>query len=190
MLILTGFNSSMLSCGTLCVRSIERYLTRHREFHFTVEAIPEDYDRPPSWHKVQSLLKHLPDHDFVLWTDADTIMMGNLNLRSILEDKTLNIARDKYGVNHGVAAWKNCPEAFWALETMNRGFESHSDHPWFEQSVLMEIESQIQIGYQPKHIWNAYPDDLHKDTQILHFPGISNRDRLPLMQQAYNKLIA
>lgn len=190
MLILTGFNSAMAKCASYCIRSVERYLVKHPQYHFAVEVIPEDYDRPASWHKVVSILKHLPDHDFVLWMDADSLLVGNQDLRSLLEDKTLNIARDVNGVNHGVAAWKNCTESLWALETMNRGFEGKQDHPWFEQSILMEIEGQLNIHYQDKARFNAYPSDKNETTQILHFPGMLPHDRLPLMAQAYQKLIA
>lgn len=190
MLILTGFNSAMAKCASYCIRSVERYLVKHPQYHFAVEVIPEDYARPASWHKVVSILKHLPDHDFVLWMDADSLLVGNQDLRSLLEDKTLNIARDVNGVNHGVAAWKNCTESLWALETMHRGYEEKKKHPWFEQSVLMEIENKLEIHYQEKTVFNAYPEDQTDRTQILHFPGVTPRDREPLMHRAYQKLIA
>lgn len=190
MLILTSFNRQMMECGILCVRSVERYLTKHPQIHFAVEATPENFDRHPSWFKVRAILKHLPDHDFVLCLDADTLMVGTENVRDMIEDKTLNIARDQNGPNNGVAAWKNCPESFYALETMERSFPKWKSHPWHEQHQLMEMESELQIGYRPKHIWNAYDEDVNSETLIRHWPGISASDRVPLMLQAYQKLIA
>jgi hypothetical protein len=190
MLILTGFNSKLAACGSYCIRSVERYLTKYPKYHFAVEIIPEGYERPASWYKVAAILKHLPHHDFVLWLDADSQIVGDADIGAMLKDKTLNIARDKNGLNHGIAAWKNCPESFWALETMNRGYEGKEDHPWQEQSVLMEIESKIQIHYQDKVKFNAYPEDVTSESQILHFPGMLPHDRLPMMAKAYEKLIA
>jgi hypothetical protein len=190
MLILTGFNRSMMECGTYCVRSVERYITKYPKYHFAVEAIPEGFTRAASWYKVNAILKHLKDHDFVLWLDADSLIVGVEDIGKMLGDKTLNIARDKHGVNHGIAAWKNCPEAFWALETMNRAYDKWQDGIWHEQHALMELEGQMNICYQPKVKFNAYPEDIDSTTQILHFPGMLPHDRLPLMEQAYHKLIA
>lgn len=190
MLILTGFDAKMAACGVYCVRSVERYITKYPQFHFAVEIIPEGFERPASWYKCNAILKHLQAHDFVLWVDADSLIIGKENLRDMLADTTLNIARDHHGVNHGIAAWKNCPEAIWALETMNRGFEGKEDHPWFEQSILMEIEGKMNIHYQDKVKFNAYPQDRNETTQILHFPGMLPHDRLPIMAAEYQKLIA
>lgn len=190
MLILTAFNRQMMECGVLCVRSIERYLTKHPQFHFAFEAIPEEYARPASWFKVPAILKHLPAHDFVLWVDADCILSGDGNLRDMLGDSTLNIARDHHGPNNGVAAWKNCPEAFYVLETVNRSYDKWIDAPWYEQHQIMEMEGQIQVTYQPKHIFNAYPEDTNSETIIRHWPGMLPSDRWPLMFEAYRKLIS
>lgn len=189
MLILTGWNSKMAECGVLCVRSIERYLAKFPNFHFAFEPIPEDYERPASWHKVQSILKHLPDHDFVLWIDSDCLVVGSENIRGMLKDATLNIAMDHNGSNHGVAAWKNCKEAFWALETMDRGYKKWKDGPWFEQHVLHEIEGEIDVAYQTKSVFNAYYGvDVTDATQIIHWPGMSPKDRLPLMAEVFSEL--
>jgi hypothetical protein len=189
MLILTATNRAMMECAFLCIRSVERYLTKYPQFHFAVEAIPEEYARPASWYKVPSILKHLPAHDFVLWLDADSMIVGDANLRDLLQDKTINLARDHHGPNNGIAAWKNCPEAFYALERMNREYEKWKEGPWFEQHVLMEMEGELQIGYQPKHIFNAYEEDANSETIIRHWPGMLPHDRVPLMLQAYQKLI-
>jgi hypothetical protein len=189
MLFLTGFDHKMAACGSYCIRSVERYLTKYPKYHFAVEIIPEGFTRPASWYKVNAILKHLPDHDYVLWLDADAMVVGKEDIGAMLKDATLNIARDQHGVNHGIAAWKNCPEAFWALETMNRGYEGKESHPWFEQSVLMEIEGQMNIHYQDKVKFNAYPQDQNDTTQILHLPGLLPHDRLPIMAQAYQKLL-
>jgi hypothetical protein len=191
MLFLTCTNRAMMECAFYNIRSVERYLTKYPKYHFAVEAIPEGYDRPASWFKVQALLKHLPDHDFVFLLDADSLIIGKEDLGAILKDSTLNIARDVHGINHGIAAWKNCPEAFWALETMHRGYEGKENHPWFEQSVLMEIEDQMNIHYQTKEVFNAYHGlDVSAKTQIVHLPGILNHDRLPIMAEYYHKLAA
>lgn len=188
MLILTLFDRAMMECGIVCVRSIERYLSTYPEFHFAVDAIPENYGRHPSWHKVESLQKHLPDHDFVLCLDADSLIIGKQNLRTILKDCTLNIAEDENGANNGIAAWKNCDESFDVLERMHRSHDRQRGKPWFEQHTLHELIDTMDVHYQDKKVFNAYPSDRDATTQILHYPGMTPRDRLPLMQRELNRL--
>jgi hypothetical protein len=191
MLIVTAFNRSAMECGIMCVRSIERYLARHPQYHLAVEAIPEDYERHPSWFKVEVLLKHIDDHDFVLWMDADSLLIGRQDIRNLLADTTVNLAKDKNGLNAGIMAWKNCSESMYALERMRREYEQWKDGPWFEQHVLMEMEGHIGMHFQDKRIWNAYyGEDVCDQTLIVHWPGMSMRDRLPQMQREFLRTAA
>jgi hypothetical protein len=184
MLFLTCTNRAMMECAFYNIRSVERYLTKYPKYHFAVEAIPEGYDRPASWFKVQALLKHLPDHDYVLWLDADAMVVGKEDIGAMIKDATLNIARDRFGLNNGVAAWKNCAESVWALETMNRSFDRWKEGEWFEQHQLMELEPQLSIHWQEKRVFNAYyGEDVCDETMIIHWPGKLPHDRLPLMHE-------
>lgn len=183
MLILTAFNSAYTEMGSLCVQSIARYCKLHPKARFVSQLIPDDYARPASWFKVGAIRRHLPDHDFVLWIDCDALIIGKQDITQILSPVTLNISKDKNGMNHGVATWRNCPESLAALDRMESLSAEFLNHPWWEQAALMTFIDEISVCYQPKEVFNAYPEDACEATQILHFPGMTNEERIPLMKE-------
>ena len=189
LLILTAFNSAYAPLGTLCCQSISRYALNHPHVRFVSRLIPEDYPKPPSWKKVELIRQYLPDHSHVFWLDCDAMIVGKQDIMQVINPTvTLNIARDDNGWNNGVACWRNCPEAFTLLDKLEAGYAEHKDSPWFEQSVLHGLESEVDAHEVPKHIWNAYPEevtgggDQTKETLILHFPGMGE-ERLSVMQK-------
>ncbi len=177
MLILTAFNSAYAEIGSLCVQSIARYCRDHPEYRFVSHLIPDDYDRPASWHKLELIKRYLPENDFVLWLDSDAIIIGKGDLRAMLKDATLNVTEDVNGLNCGIMAWKSCHEAFASLTRAEKLYEAHKD-------------DQINVHYQPKAIFNAYgkgvtgESDVCEDTVIIHYPGMSAEERIPYMEEA------
>lgn len=188
MLFLTAYNSAFSELGDLCVRSIERNIKLVGRHHLVMEKIPDDFPRKASWYKLDAIRKHLADHDYVFWVDADSMVIGDLDLRAFIENAPLNIAVDCNGVNHGVAAWKNCPEAFCALDLMDKMYPIYKDGKWFEQHALHDIIPILDHHVWEKAVMNAYPEDCVEDTQILHLPGMRNAERLPLMQAEARRL--
>jgi hypothetical protein len=188
MLFLTAYNTAFKELGKLCERSIHHHISKSGRHHAVTEIIPDNYDRKPSWYKVQAILKHLPDHDYVFWIDADALMIGDFELRSWLGPTPLNISYDENGPNNGVAAWKNCPQSFTALSLMDKMYPIHKDGKWFEQHCLHDFIGILEHTVQPKEIFNAYPSDRTKDSQILHLPGMRNDDRLPIMRRVAEEL--
>ena len=184
MLILTAHNSSHAEIGSLCVQSIARYCRAHPEARFIAHLIPDNYPRKASWYKIELIKRHLPDHDYVLWIDADALIVGSDDLASILKPATLNISSDNNGINHGVVAWKNCEESFRAFDRIESLYPQFTEHIWFEQAALMTFVDELNVFYQPKEVFNAYQHDLCAKTQILHFPGMKTEERLPLMKGA------
>lgn len=184
MLFLTAYDTEFSPLGELCAKSIKKYIHRLGRHHMAVEQIPDDYDRKPSWFKVQAIQKHLKDHDFVASIDADAMIIGDWDMRPHLNPDPLNICYDVNGVNHGVAVWRNCPEAFIALELMETLYPVCKDHVWYEQWALMQFIGILPHNALQKEIWNAYPSDRVAHSQILHFPGMTMAERLPLMTEA------
>lgn len=189
MLIVTAFNQSYAQIGSLCVQSIMRYCRDHPEYRFVSHLIPDDYARPASWFKLDLIKRYLPEHDSVLWLDADAVIVGKGDLKAIMKDATLNISKDANGPNHGVACWKSCHQSFDAIKRMNAAYEKHKDHPWFEQAALMEFIDELDVNYLPKEIFNAYGEgvtgesDVCEDTVIIHWPGCGE-ERTKYMEEA------
>jgi hypothetical protein len=183
MLFLTAYDAECFSeIGALCVRSIKNNIAKTGH-QMAVEVIPPHYPRKPSWFKVDAIRRHLGQHDFVMWIDADAMVIGEKDLRPMLADAPLNICKDKNGINHGIAAWKNCHEARVALDLMDALYPTYQTHRWFEQAALMSFIDLLPHNTLPKHIFNAYQSDLSPETQILHLPGTPNGERLQIMKR-------
>lgn len=185
MIILTAYDLIFSPFGDLCMQSIVRYCQHHSDAHWVKRDIPADYKRPMSWFKVRAILEALPFTDYVLWVDADALIVGNHDYRNLIKPATVNISKDENGVNHGVVAWRNCPEAYCALTRMDEMTQFY-DHKWWEQAALMAIIDKLTVAYQPKHIWNHYPSDRdwpHQDAQVYHYPGMSHEERMTLMHK-------
>lgn len=184
MLILTAYTEELFSeIGELCCRSVRNHLSKVGKHHFISEIIPPEYSRKPSWFKVEAIQRHLKDHDVVFWIDSDAMILGELDILPQLQEVPLNICRDSNGINHGIVAWRNCPESFTALRLMDNLYPTYQTHKWYEQAALMSFVNLVPHHILPKHIFNAYPSDRTEDSQIVHFPGTPNNKRLRLMKQ-------
>ncbi len=157
-------------------------------------SIPEDYERQPGWFKIGLTLKLLPDFDYVLTLDPDTLIVGKSDFSQIIKPATLNIAKDANGINCGVMAWRNCPAAFDALNRLEALYPEFEGHIWNEQAALMTFVHELDVFYQPKSIWNAYPHfqpDVTDETMVVHWPGgPQGQERARLMRKFQQKLAA
>lgn len=175
--IITAFNEDFRAIGEIGAASMREYAEKRRHAFHCYNIGPEWQPRP-SWAKVPLLLRLLPHYDYVQWIDADAMLIGEQDLVDVLRPATLNISRDLNGINCGVMAWRNCPEAMNALRYIQDAYPRFADHPWFEQAVLMEFVDELEVSYQPKHLYNAYADDCCGNTLIRHWPGEPNEKRL------------
>ena len=194
LLIVTGYNEAFREVGDLCVASLKRYCDLHPGIKYAKWTMPDDYDRKHSWYKLRVLRHVLPHNDYVLWIDADAMITGSQDLQDIIKPATLNIAADHNGINHGVVAYKNCPEAFEAILRMEMLYEEFKDHPWFEQAALMTFIDELDVHYQPKEVWNAYGPEVTDggddtpETLIMHWPGCDLETRVKAMSEKLKSL--
>jgi hypothetical protein len=194
--ILTAFNRAFHHIGSICAHSIKTYAAA-QGLKAAVEEIPEEYTRPASWAKVNLIRKHLRETDYVMWVDADALIIGTNDFKTIIEPVTLNISKDANGINCGVMCWRNDGQSDRILGAMDDLYERYQEDPWFEQRALMTIiEGEVllredNVYYQPKHLFNAYPGEQTAHTLVLHFPGMPTpEDRVePMMNAALNAKI-
>lgn len=162
--------------------------------HLCLE-IPKDYPRHPSWFKIQAILRHLPNHDYIWWMDTDSMFLrhtGWVHLAAQLGSNpfTAALARDYNGFNCGVMIWRRCPEAFDFLWRIYDSYEKFAQHPWFEQGAFHTMAESQKVLELPKSVYNAYESDRAVDSMILHLPGKSHEHRLRVMGAELEKLKA
>lgn len=156
------------------------------ERHIVVP-IRDDYERHPSWAKIQALIQHLPHHKAVLWVDADALILRKLlNLDLTYNGHFVELCKDANGWNCGMMLWHNTPESFEWLWKIYDAYDTFRAHPWFEQAAFHVMAEAINPNELPK-AWNAYEGEM-PDPYILHFPAKSFEDRLSLMTRELLKL--
>lgn len=156
--------------------------------------IPKSYPRPPSWFKIQAILRHLPNHDFIWWMDSDAMFVAKdhwhwASLEFQKTEATVLICQDYNGFNCGVMVWRRCEESESSLWRIYDSYERFKDHPWFEQGSFHTMAESIAPHILPKR-FNAYENELAEDSLVLHLPATSHTHRLKMMHHSLSQLKA
>jgi hypothetical protein len=150
--ILTLATSHIASYSRFSFANKLRYAQRHGyDFFFYTSAL--DRTRPPAWSKVRVLQRHLLDYDWVLWTDADSLIMNHsIPLQSILSRiASQNMImtpgpRDKY--NTGQWLVRSCDwsaailQQIWDEVDLSKSW--YLRNPW-EQRALAELVKRTHL---------------------------------------------
>jgi len=188
MLALTAFDINHRSLGAICIDSMIRYCSKFPGNLYDCQFIRADYARPCSWAKVNAIRSRLAGgYDHVLWVDADTLITGAQNLDNLIDPcADLNISIDENGINCGVMVWKGSERTLKFLAEVDADTK-YADHVWWEQAAINERLNELNVHFVPKTLFNAYPDDANAQSGVLHWPGMSVEERLPLMQEAFTQ---
>lgn len=152
-------------------------------------------DRPASWAKVLLIRQLLQAHDWVLWLDADTIIVdASLDIGSLsIPGKDLYVAeasmsKGRQPANAGVLLIRSTD---WSRRFFERVWqaEEHIHGKTWEQGAILQL-----LGYHKMvrpsvsnpdldHVeiidkaWNSTPADPSMTPRIMHFAGVSNRTK-------------
>jgi hypothetical protein len=165
--------------------------------------------RPPSWHKITSLLDALEEYEEALWVDCDVVVVDPAwDLADDIPDQAWQgITRHQTGEGEVPSAgvWYVRQQMQPVLEAIWR-LSKYTDHRWWEQAALQQL-----LGYTPEHLpvhqetetelsrhtywlsleWNALylpgqePDPLPRFAHVA--PGYPPHIRAALMRQLTNR---
>lgn len=154
--------------------------------HYAVDAV---MDRPASWGKIPLLQRHLLEHDWLWWADADlAVTSPERRIEELTDGATgdLLIARDSNGINCGSFLLRNCD---WSHDFLRQVWDTTEDHDhcWWEQWAIMQLlaastQDRAHVQEVRKRSINSYPSDWLPGDFVLHTPGVS--DRLLVLQAA------
>ncbi|MGH7139679.1 MAG: class I SAM-dependent methyltransferase [Pirellulales bacterium] len=169
-------------------RFCERWGYDFVEFHELLDA-----QRPAAWSKIRAVERVLPEYDWVVWCDVDTVLWkAHDGLRQYIaaaHDADFILQCDHYGINTGVFFVRNCDWAFSFLEKVYRQ-EKFIHDPWWEQAAVIDLLERDDTlshchilppgetgggfhGFIGCHDW---------DKTFIHFAGIRASERLPLVE--------
>ena len=161
-------------------------------------------DRPVAWSKIHFLRQILPRYDWVMWSDADSLITNPaISLGTLVDQPAdLLITRDQNGVNTGSFLIRNSP---WSRRFLDQAWEIPStpgykaryelwtDRMWENRAFLIllglhecrrhsRILPQRSLNSYPPELTAAGPDSAHRPGDfVIHLPGIDNAARLSLL---------
>jgi hypothetical protein len=140
----------------------ERYARRHG-YDLIIPDSPFCYGRPPAWGKVPLLQHVLKTHDFVLWIDADALIVDdNVDIEAVIPTdayQAFAIVRDPASNEQGSPC-----TGVWALRSSERtqrllaeGWAQDDlvDARWWEQGALHRLLGWTMDGKQHASVWDA-----------------------------------
>ncbi len=164
--------------------------------------------RPAAWSKVLLISEELMKYKYVLWLDADTVVVNAREDFTKLTSryKPLALVAHKYHgqtfPNTGVMSIRSTfitRRLFRRIWTMDH----YLNHKWWENAAFLEllgyktdVEPLIQTKKTSlnrrinwlKNDWNSMGLDPSSDPIIKHYPGVRNDDRFRFMSEDIFKL--
>lgn len=205
LLIGSGLNAAKIAVATIVVGEKYRqavypgivnkraYCKEHGyDFIEMTELI--DRTRHPSWNKIKLLEDVLPKYDWVLWTDADSLIMNpSIRIEEIVDHRyALVICEQIDGMlNAGQFLIRNSPESLKLLHEVYQPELSNSIF-WEQGAIIQVLAKNPELNRSVKRLhqramnsiwakhWNYGPlkADYHKGDFILHFMGTNSLEQL------------
>ena len=141
--IVTLFTEEIADYGAIGAANKQAYGRRHGYDCFVYRE-RLDTRRHPAWSKLVAIKRHLPDYDWVFWTDADSLVMnGEQTLEAIIakqenKDMILTWEAGASPVNTGQWLIRNTEWSSATLSAIEDPACSNSRPKWFEQGALIE----------------------------------------------------
>jgi len=165
----------------LGMKSKEEYCQRHG-YDFILKDQSEDTSRHIYWSKIPLMRKVLehPSYDWVVWIDADTLMMNmEIPLEIFLDDNyNFIISRDWQAINSGVFFVKNCQ---WSKDFLDRVYNRVDCVDHFlpdQEAISRELKNNNEIDAMakivPQRLFNSYCSEIlgyHTDLTTLYQKG-------------------
>lgn len=192
-------NDGNYSYGKVTDENKQEYCNRYGYTFYNFTDNPDD-DRDktinPCWWKISYMKKVLPYHDWVMWSDADAMIMNfKIKIENII-DNNYNFLFSIYegglykGVlNAGVYFVKNDIKSFNILDKLYDVRDKYRNPLWDNSALIDFYNNNL---YQLKDISKGCPSKLfnsHNDAAIqqyhftigdfmIHLPGQTNREAI------------
>lgn len=172
--VLSLFDERFAPLAALSVPNKRRYAERHG-YAYLEEREVLDPSRPAAWSKIPALLRHLPDYDWIFWSDVDSLIMNPaLPLESFLDPAYDMVAsEDPSGLNTGHFLLRRSE---WSVRflTETYGQVEFVHHPWWEQRAMLHLLGEspahaARVKILTKRALNSYRWDFCDGDFLIHF---------------------
>jgi hypothetical protein len=190
--VLTAFDAAYRNLGAHSVPNKQAYCARHG-YHLVVETDGFDLSRPAAWSKMIFVRRQLAAHEWVFWSDADSLIVNeSVRLEEFIDPEfDMIVTREDIGVgkphiNIGVFFMRR---SAWSLEFLDRIYAQTQfihDGIWENAAFLHLLEQEDlsdHIKIVPQRRFNSYPANFKAGDFLLHLPAMPTEQRLRWMQQ-------
>ena len=176
--IVTLFTEQIADYGEIGAANKQAYAQRHGYDCFVYRE-RLDGSRHPAWSKLDAIKRHLPNYDWVFWTDADSLVMnGERTLELIMvghEDKDMILTWEvgPSPVNTGQWLIRNSAWSVAALSAIGDVACPNSCPAWFEQGALVEWLRADEARWS--HLTVLHPRMMNSTPPVAHYSNLSVR---------------
>lgn len=179
-----------MNCGSywkFVYPTVNKYCKKHNFDLIHYDSKLDELDRAPNWQKILILQKHIDEYDWLIWLDADILIMNHrIDLKDYIPTRYKMLVYDPFENN----SEKNFNTGFFFLKGKNEWskfylqevydgdhhFSNNPDDGYLDQSSMVEVMNKenlhddIKIGNTQLHkLWPQsfpFPRDflLNKDT--------------------------
>jgi GR25 family glycosyltransferase involved in LPS biosynthesis len=187
------YTSEVASLGRRTARVMRAYARRHG-YEAVVATASIDASRKAVWSKILLLHRYMlenPDCKWVLWLDADAVIMNpQRRLEELVDDDVDFVAAEDLPpspMNAGVFLVRNCPAT---LDMLRRSYakKHHVASGFQEQAAifeaLQEAKETVRSRIVSRRLLNSFAFEYQEGDFILHFAGNSPDAKLAGVKQA------
>jgi hypothetical protein len=187
------------------ISAVGEYCKEHGYTHNAIQGPMEPTDCHINYQKPLLLQKHIEDHDYIVWLDADVVPANyGKRFEDIIEefDREIYFRKDPGGwpLNSGVIIFKNCDTSKRVIQKWWDSRYLGTDGHWREddgrggcdQGRLIKIIREMIDGgasnLEPMdpHVMNCHPKMYKKGDFLVHCMGYAHQDIRSLVHWTFN----
>lgn len=207
--VITKYKNSKIAIVSL-FNAQYKHIGQYSDFNKTSYAKRHKYDlilyhdlldlkRPAPWNKIPAIQNHLNDYEWIMWSDADSLIMNqDINIESLIDNNYDLIitreANDKH-INTGQFLIKNSSWSRQLLHDIYAQTQFINASGWWEQAALAHLLTTNKSLYKkikilPQRTMNSHPVEKGGEyidgDFIIHFYW-PHLDKAKLMKEYYYK---
>ncbi|MGW0181599.1 glycosyltransferase [Nocardia sp. NPDC003345] len=140
--------------------------------------------RAPHWSKIPAVQRHLSDHDWIYWTDADAAITNfDVDLRDLCDDDyDLIVTHDELGLNSGSFLLRNNARAIQLLRTTWRHEVSALFYEQTAMTRAIALQPELRVKVAAKRSMNSFWNEHRPGDFIVHAAGQPTDAKIALLE--------
>ncbi|PXX71581.1 galactosyl transferase GMA12/MNN10 family protein [Nocardia tenerifensis] len=140
--------------------------------------------RSPHWSKIPAVQRHLADHDWLYWIDADAAITNfDFDLYGLCDDDyDLIITHDELGVNTGSFLIRNTDSA---RRMLRRAWSQDVTDLFYEQTAVaraIALQPDLRVKVLDQRAINSFWNQHRPGHFVIHAAGQPTEVKIPLLE--------